>query len=162
MERCKKPYGFGLDLTTVRKRGTFGDLSILNTNYSSVIGTLYYDLNSNWNAKFDAGKYLAGDFGATVSLSRTFNNGWEIGAFATFTDVEFSTLEKALLIKELFLRHHWYGLQGKNHKPIQTIIKPITGDGGARLYLENNKFLYNDIARYGEKSFKDNWKRVFR
>ena len=53
----KKPYGFGLDLATVRKRGTFGDFSILNKNYSTLIGTLYYDLHSNWNAKFDVGKY---------------------------------------------------------------------------------------------------------
>ena len=160
---AKKPYGFGLDLTTVRKRGTFGDLSILNTNYSSVIGTLYYDLNSNWNAKFDAGKYLAGDFGATVSLSRTFNNGWEIGAFATFTDVEFSTFGEGSFDKGIILKAPLAWFTGKKSQAYrETIIKPITGDGGARLYLENNKFLYNNIARYGEKSFKDNWKRVFR
>ena len=42
----------------------------------------------------------------------------------------------------------------------ETVIKPITGDGGARLNLDDDKFLYSNIAKYDQKSFKDNWKRV--
>ena len=159
----KKPYGFGLDLAAIKKRDTFGGLSILNKNYSTIIGTLYYDLNSNWNAKFDAGKYLAGDYGATVSLSRTFNNGWEIGAFATITDVKFSTFGEGSFDKGLILKAPLTWFTGKKSQAYrETIIRPITGDGGARLHLENHKFLYDNVARYGEKSIKNNWKRVFR
>ena len=159
----KYPYGFGLDLATIRKRGTFGDFSLLNEDYSTIIGTLYYDLQSNWNAKLDAGKYLAGDFGATVSLSKTFNNGWEIGAFATITDVEFSTFGEGSFDKGIILKAPLTWFTGKKSQAYrETIIRPITGDGGARLFLDNNKFLYDNISRYGEKSFKDNWKRVFR
>ena len=57
----KKPYGIGIDLATVRKRNTFGNFSMLNDNYSTVIGTLYYDFPKDWSVKLDAGKYLAGD-----------------------------------------------------------------------------------------------------
>ncbi len=159
----KKPYGFGLDITAVRKRGTFGDFSILDKNYSTFIGTLYYDPYSNWNAKLDVGRYLAGDFGTTVSLSKTFNNGWEIGAFATITDVEFSAFGEGSFDKGIILKAPLTWFTGKKSQAYrETVIKPITGDGGARLDLENDKFLYNNVARYGEKSFKDNWKRVFR
>ena len=44
----------------------------------------------------------------------------------------------------------------------KTIIRPITGDGGARLLLGDEKYLYEKIARYDLKSFRDNWKREFR
>lgn len=159
----KKPYGLGLDLTAVKKRSTYGDFSILNANYSTIIGTLYYDLGTDWNFKLDAGKYLAGDYGATLSLFRKFNNGWEIGAFATLTNVKFSTFGEGSFDKGLTLKAPLSWFTGKKSRAYRnTIIKPISGDGGARLYLEDDKFLYENIKIYGEKSFKDNWKRVYR
>lgn len=160
---AKRPYGVGIDITTVNKRNTFGDLSILNDSYSTLIGTLYYDLQSDWNVKLDAGKYLAGDYGATFSLSKTFNNGWEIGAYATLTDVKFSTFGEGSFDKGITLKAPLYWFTGKKSQVYRkTIIRPITGDGGARLILSDSKFLYENIRRYDQKSFKDNWKRVFR
>ena len=159
----RKPYGLGLDLTMVKKRNTHGDFSILNSSYSTIIGSIYYDLSSDWNLKLDAGKYLAGDHGATLSLSRTFNNGWEIGAYATLTDVKFSTFGEGSFDKAITLKAPLSWFTGKKSKSYrQTIIKPISGDGGARLYLGDEKFLYERIKIYGQKSFKDNWKRFYR
>ena len=41
----QKPYGLGLDIAILKKRNTYGDFSILkNSNYSTIIGTVYYDL----------------------------------------------------------------------------------------------------------------------
>ena len=37
--------------------------------------------------KFSFGEYLAGDEGATIDFSRSFENGTKFGVFATFTDV---------------------------------------------------------------------------
>ncbi len=159
----KSPYGIGLDLAVIRKRNTFGDLSLLSAEYSTVIGTIYYDPMINWKVKLDAGKYLAGDYGTTFSLSRTFNNGWEIGAYATLTDVKFSTFGEGSFDKGITLKAPLSWFTGKKSQAYrQTVIRPITGDGGARLSLGDDKFLYNSIARYDKKSFSDNWKRVFR
>ena len=159
----KKPYGVGLDMASMRKRNTFGDFSILDESYSTIIGTVYYDLQSDWKVQLNAGRYLAGDHGATFSLSRTFNNGWEIGAYATLTNVEFSTFGEGSFDKGITLKAplSWYTGK-KSHAYRKTVIRPITGDGGARLNLEDDKLLYHKIAKYDEKSFKDNWKRVFR
>ena len=158
-----KPYGLGLDLAIVKKRNTYGDFSLIDSNYTTIIGSFYYDLSSDWNFKLDAGKYLAGDYGGTLSLLRTFNNGWEIGAYATITDVEFSTYGEGSFEKGITLKAPLSWFTGKKSKAYrQTIIKPISGDGGARLYLENDKFLYERIKIYGKKSFKDNWKRFYR
>ena len=158
----KKPYGIGLDIAAVRKRNTFGDFSILSESYSTIIGTVYYDFQRDWAVQLDAGRYLAGDYGATFSLARKFNNGWEIGAYATLTDVKFSTFGEGSFDKGILkVPLSWF--TGKKSQSIKkTVIKPITGDGGARLHLDDDKFLYGNISRYDEKSFKDNWKRVYR
>ena len=162
-KNIKKPYGIGLDLASIRKRNTRGDFSILNESYSTIIGTVYYDLESNWKVQLDAGRYLAGDHGATFSLSRTFNNGWEIGAYATLTDVKFSTFGEGSFDKGITLKAPLSWFTGKKSQAYRkTVISPITGDGGARLNLEDDKYLYRKIEKYDEKSFKDNWKRVFR
>ena len=159
----KKPYGIGLDMASIRKRNTFGDFSILNESYSTFIGTVYYNLQSDWKAQLNAGRYLAGDYGATFALSRTFNNGWEIGAYATLTNVKFSTFGEGSFDKGITLKAPLSWFTGKkSHAYRQTVIRPITGDGGARLNLGEDKFLYHNITKYDEKSFKDNWKRVFR
>ena len=38
-------------------------------------------------AKISVGRYLAGDYGTTIDLSRRFDSGIIAGAFATFTNV---------------------------------------------------------------------------
>ncbi len=158
-----KPYGVGLDLASINKRNTYGDFSILSNSYSTIIGSLYYDLQSDWIVQLDAGRYLAGDYGATFSLSRNFNNGWEIGAYATLTDVKFSTFGEGSFDKGITLKVPLSWFTGKKSQAYSTaVIRPITGDGGARLHLDGDKFLYRNIAKYDEKSFKENWKRVYR
>ena len=159
----KKPYGLGLDMAMVKKRNTRSDFSILDSRYVTIIGSMYYDLSSHWNFKLDAGKYLAGDYGATLAISRSFNNGWEIGAFATLTDVPFSTFGEGSFDKGITLKAPLSWFTGKKSRAYrQNIIKPISGDGGARLYLPDDKFLYERIKIYDQKSFKDNWKRFYR
>jgi len=159
----QKPYAIGLDIARVSKRNTYGDFSILNKTYTTVIGTVYYELPSDWTAQLDAGKYLAGDYGSTFSLSRTFNNGWEIGAYATLTDVKFSTFGEGSFDKGITIKVPMSWFTGKKSQAYaKTVIRPITGDGGARLRLNDDKFLHRNISKYDEKNFKDNWKRVYR
>lgn len=162
-----KPYGIGLDLAAIIKRDTHGNFFIKNdwrkNRHASIIGTVYYKPQSDWNIKLDAGRYIAGDLGATLSLSRTFNNGWEIGGFATLTDVKFSDFGEGSFDKGITLKAPLSWFTGKKSQAYRkTIIRPITGDGGARLLLEDNKYLYEQIRKYDKKSFKSNWKRVFR
>ncbi|MFL2800089.1 MAG: YjbH domain-containing protein [Paracoccaceae bacterium] len=72
-------------------------------------------------------------------------------------------MEKVSFDKGITLKAPLSWFTGKKSQAYRkTTITPITGDGGARLNLEDNKYLYQKIAKYDEKSFKDNWKRVFR
>ena len=127
------------------------------------MASLYYDLPNDWIIKIDAGKYLAGDLGSTVSIKRSFNNGWEFGAYATLTDVPFSTFGEGSFEKGVTIKAPISWLTGRKSRAMQNaVIRPITGDGGAKLILSSDKYLYNTISEYAEKSIYDNWKRVFR
>ena len=159
----KKPYGLGLDFAQVQKRGTNGTFELKNERYNTYLASIYFDLPNNWVMKLDAGKYLAGDFGSTISMSRTFNNGWELGAYATLTDVPFSTYGEGSFEKGLTIKAPINWFTGKKSKSVMNaVIRPITGDGGAKLNLSGEKYLYNVVSEYDQKNISDNWKRVYR
>ena len=159
----KRPFGFGLDVAKVKKRDTNGSFNLKNEHYSTFLASMYYDLPNDWIVKVDAGKYLAGDFGSTLSLKRSFNNGWEIGAYATITDVPFSTFGEGSFEKGLTIKAPISWITGRKSRAVhEATIRPITGDGGARLNLNKEKYLYDVINEYSEKNLYDNWKRVFR
>ena len=62
-------------------------------DYAITMGhiSFYFDPGSNFDLEINLGRYLAGDWGATTKISRQFGNGWEVGAYATLTDVPFET-----------------------------------------------------------------------
>ncbi len=159
----KKPYGLGLDFAQVQKRGTNGDFQLKNEHYNTYLASIYYDLPNNWVVKLDAGKYLAGDFGSTISISRTFNNGWEFGGYATLTDVPFATFGEGSFEKGLRIKAPISWFTGKKSRSVMNaVIRPIEGDGGARLKLSGDKYLYNLVSEYDQKNISDNWKRIYR
>ena len=159
----KKPYGFGLDIAQVQKRDTGGRFKLRNQHFNTYLASIYYDLQNDWIIKVDGGKYLAGDFGSTISIKRTFNNGWEFGAYATLTDVPFKTWGEGSFDKGLTIKAPINWFTGKKSKSYSSAtISPITGDGGAKLQLSKEKYLYYKISEYSRKNMLDNWARVFR
>ena len=162
-KKNKKPYGFGLDLAQVQKRGTKADFRLKDEYYNTFLASVYYDMPNDWIIKIDAGKYLAGDYGSTISLKRTFNNGWEFGAYATLTDVPFSTFGEGSFEKGLTIKAPIGWFTGKKSRSVMNaVIRPITGDGGAKLNLSKEKYIYDIVNEYDEKNISDNWKRVYR
>ena len=55
-------------------------------------------------SKLSWGQYLAGDEVGTVKVWRRFNNGAEIGAYATFTDVSFEEYGEGSFNKGIFFK----------------------------------------------------------
>ena len=159
----KKPYGFGVDVAQVQKRETDGRFKLKNEHFNTYLASIYYDLPNDWILKVDGGKYLAGDFGSTISIKRTFNNGWEIGAYATLTDVPFDKWGEGSFDKGISIKAPLNWFTGKKSRSYaNAVIKPITGDGGAKLHLSKDKYLYNKVSEYSRKNIFDNWARVFR
>ena len=122
-------YAFGVDIFKVRKRDyfwRFGHLDYENTLvtanfYWRNYGTIPFDM------RLSAGEYLAGDVGFTLELSRSFYNGVQFGAFATFTDVTSEQFGEGSFDKGIFFNIPIYG------NLINYTWRPLTKDPGATL-----------------------------
>ncbi|HSF65002.1 MAG TPA: YjbH domain-containing protein, partial [Paracoccaceae bacterium] len=101
--------------------------------------------------QLDVGRYLAGDLGATLSVSRDFRNGWEIGAFATLTDASSAEFGEGSFDKGVFVRvplaFVWPRETGIS---AEQRISSLTGDGGQRLSIRNR--LHEIVSRGDARS----------
>lgn len=154
-------YALGAELNYVRQRDF--DQRLGFRNYSIVVGhvSAYYSFENGFEAQIDAGRYLAGDFGATFSLNRTFNNGWKVGAFFTLTDVPFSVFGEGSFDKGITLSIPLKSLFGQPSRDTADMtIRPLTRDGGARLRVKNR--LYETVSGYDRPTIADSFGRVWR
>ena len=114
-------------------------------DYQETVGHLsvYYDAGELFNIQVNAGKYLAGDWGATTTISRKFGSGWEVGGYATFTDVPFATFGEGSFDKAIYISipMDWIISKPQKTKRILT-LRPITRDGGANLASSRQLYRY--------------------
>ncbi len=152
--------GFGAEIAHVMQRDydvrfTFQDYDITTGHLSA-----YYDFGNGFHGQLDAGRYLAGDLGSTLTLTREFSNGWRLGAFATFTDVSFDDFGEGSFDKGIILSVPVNWMLGRpNKSSYGTIIRPIQRDGGARLALPNR--LYGSVRRAHRQDVVETWGRVW-
>nr|WP_235913578.1 YjbH domain-containing protein [Pseudoroseomonas coralli] len=133
-----RAFALGLDLNWVRQRDY--DQKFGFRDYSVATGhvSLYADLPV-WNLYgiLRAGRYLAGDWGATIELGRRFDSGIEVGGFATFTNVSAAEFGEGSFDKGLYVRIP-LDLFGRQSRAAGTaLIRPIQRDGGQRLSVDN-------------------------
>lgn len=154
-------FALGAELNYVRQRDFdqrfgFRDYSVLTGHVSA-----YWNWNNGFTAQIDAGRYLAGDIGATFTLNRIFNNGWKVGAFFTLTDMPFSDFGEGSFDKGIIFSMplNW-GIGTATRQTVNTVIRPLTRDGGARLNIENR--LYPLITAADNRAVKSTWGRVWR
>ncbi|MFM2391130.1 MAG: hypothetical protein RLZZ437_2685 [Pseudomonadota bacterium] len=138
------------------RRFGFQDYGIVTGHASA-----YYTFGNGIEGAVDVGRYLAGDVGATVSLARTFGNGWKVGAFATLTNVSAEEFGEGSFDKGITLSVplSWFAGQ-PSQRSIDAVLKPITRDGGARLNVRNR--LYGLVTDYHEPKLADQWGQFWR
>lgn len=132
-------------------------------DYGVVTGhaSAYYDLGNGFLGQIDAGRYLAGDWGATVGLDREFNNGFRVGGYFTITDVSASDFGEGSFDKGIRFEVPLSWVTGKPSKgTLSQTIKPITRDGGARLSVSNR--LHRHVRDNRDKELRDGWGRYLR
>lgn len=106
------------------------DYDVLTGHISAYWATPFY----NYDLALHAGRYLAKDLGATLEARRTFRNGWQVGVWATLTDVPFEDFGEGSFDKGLFFKIPFDGLFGsKKRGQFSTRLRPIQRDGGQRL-----------------------------
>lgn len=143
---------FGADLYYVWQRDfdrLFGvqRYHVLTGHVSAYYEAPWYDLNF----AVHAGRYLAGDYGATIEVTRRFSTGIEVGAFATFTNVPFAKFGEGSFDKGIIVHIplEW-ALPFYSQSSYDLLLRSLSRDGGQR--LDNDDSLYHETRpdSYGE------------
>ncbi|WP_223427521.1 YjbH domain-containing protein [Tateyamaria pelophila] len=128
----------GAEVNYAKKRDF--DMLLGFQNYDVVTGhaSAYYDFGNGFQGQVDAGRYLAGDWGATFSIDRRFNNGFTVGAFFTQTNVSYEDFGEGSFDKGVFFEVPLSWITGSpSLEVIKQTIRPVLRDGGARLNVDN-------------------------
>ncbi len=147
-------WGIGADINAVRQRDYdqgFGlrDYKVLTGHVSFHADLPWYDIGLTLRA----GRYLAGDWGATVEVARRFSNGIEVGAFATLTDVPFAEYGEGSFDKGIYVRFPFDLLGRATRNQGQLLVRPLLRDGGQRLRVEHPLWGVTRQGRQAETSW---------
>ncbi len=136
------------------QRFGFRDYEV-NTGHVS----LYYDFPRGIQSQLLLGKYLAGDVGATIDLSRRFNNGFTLGVFATKTDLSSKEFGEGSFDKGFYFSIPTDSFfTNFRQGDISFGLHPLTKDGGAILNHLNS--LYSIYGDTNLKSVNRDWRSI--
>ena len=126
---------FGASLAYAHQRDFDRDLELLDYNVITGFVSAYWATPFyNYDVGVHAGRYLAKDVGGTLEIRRTFSNGWQVGVWATLTDVPFEDFGEGSFDKGLYFKIPLDGLFNRNTRSAySTRMRPIQRDGGQRL-----------------------------
>jgi hypothetical protein len=151
-------WGVGAELNYVWQRD-FEGLGFDYYDYDVVMGhaSLYWE--TGWlglEAQFDAGRYLAGDWGGTVTLRRQFANGWMVGAFVTKTNVSAEEFGEGSFDKGILLTIplRW-STPFETRQEINGDLRSLSSNGGAQLNVANR--LYPTVKEYDRRRLERSW-----
>lgn len=128
-------YGIGVDAWRVRQRAFDQKFDFREYETSTGHITFYYrEPRTNVLFKLIGGKYLAQDSGITIDLSRKFYSGFQIGIFASKTDISKSEFGEGSFDKGFY----WWlpvDLFFGDYRKQSTGwgLRPLTRDGAQRL-----------------------------
>jgi hypothetical protein len=137
---------FGVDANYVRQRDFKQNLSFRDYSVGTGHASIYWD--TGWNdvqVKVSAGRYLAGDTGATLDVKRVFPNGVAMGAWGTKTNVSAEQFGEGSFDKGIYVNIPFDAMLPKSSPGTANIVwNPLTRDGGARL---NRRFNLIDLTK---------------
>ena len=150
----------GIELNYVKQRDFdqrfgFQDYDVATGHLSA-----YFDFGNGYHAQIDAGRYLAGDTGFTVTVERQFANGWRVGGFFTLTDVSAEDFGEGSFDKGITFTVpvSWF-VGSPSRRSVSATIRPVQRDGGARLNVSDR--LYDQIRSGHLTDVVNDWGRVW-
>lgn len=155
----KKKYAVGLSAHKVKQRDY--DQLFSFRDYSTITGHLgvYFDLPYQIRSQLLVGKYLAGDKGATIDLSRRFNSGFTMGVFATKTNLSAEEFGEGSFDKGFYIsvptQLFYSDFRSGN---ISFGLHPLTKDGGA--ILNKHNALISILGDSNESSITRDWNNI--
>ncbi|AXC49658.1 YjbH domain-containing protein [Paracoccus suum] len=151
----------GAEINKVRKRDYEGKFGFQDYEVTTGHVSAYYDFQNGFVGQIDAGKYLAGDKGATVTLTREFANGWRVGAFATKTNMSAEDFGEGSFDKGITLQIPVAWATGQPSR--QTVggnINSLSRDGGQRVKVDGR--LYGTVRDSSAAGLNQGWGKFWR
>ncbi|MEO1550148.1 MAG: YjbH domain-containing protein [Pseudomonadota bacterium] len=152
-----RPLALGAEVNLARKRAFDETFGFTDLEATTAFASVYWDTGFRGiEAQLDAGQYLAGDLGATVTLSRRFANGWDVSAYVTRTDVSAEDFGDGSFAKgvTISLPLRW-GLPFETKSKVSLDLGAISRDGGARLRVPGR--LYDRVRDTDRTSLRQSW-----
>ncbi len=155
------PLSFGVDVNRVQARSFDQDFDLRDYQVTSGHVSAYFTRGNGLTWQLDMGRYLAGDWGATVSLDKELRNGWRIGAFATMTDASEADFGEGAYDKGIRVTIPLGAVVGTPLRRSQTAtIRENLGDGGARLDVPDR--LYQVLRPGSRPAVQDGWSQFWK
>lgn len=155
--------GLGAELNYAAKRDSDVAFGFEEFDYDVVTGhvSAYYDLGNGYHTQLDVGRYLAGDWGATLSVDREYDNGVSIGAYVTQTDLSYDDFGDGSYNKGVRISIPQDFFSGSpTRSGYGTTVRTRAGDGGARLQVDGR--LYGIVRDTHVSDLSDTWGRFWR
>jgi hypothetical protein len=139
-EMLYRPFGerwaFGADVNWVKQRSFDQDFAFRRYHVITGQATAYLDTGfKDVTVAVSAGRYLAGDWGVTIDVSREFANGARMGAYTTITNKSgTSGYGEGSFDKGIYVSIPFDMLLPRSSRNRATLMwQPLQRDGGARL-----------------------------
>jgi len=145
-----------LSLHRVRQRGYEQRFSLRDYETTTGHFGFYRDWSRGITSQVLIGKYLAGDKGLTLDLSRRFKSGFTLGVFATKTNLSAEEFGEGSFDKGFYVSiptKMFYSDFTTGH--ISFGLHPLTKDGGALLTQHNS--LYSILGDTSLDSITRDW-----
>tara|TARA_Y100000996_G_scaffold6211_1_gene5343 strand:- start:1129 stop:3249 length:2121 start_codon:yes stop_codon:yes gene_type:complete len=156
-----KKYAIGLTVHRVKQRA-YNQLFSFR-DYTTTTGHvgIYYDLPYQIRSQLLIGKYLAGDKGATLDLSRRFNSGFTLGVFATKTNLSAEEFGEGSFDKGFYLSVPTQLLYSNFRTGVIAFgLHPLTKDGGA--ILNKNSSLIGILGDSNSSALARDWDYILK
>ena len=150
----------GIEGNYVRQRDFRGGFGFRDYTVATGHATAYLEMGRGYVAQLSAGRYLAGDVGGTLSVDRTFANGWSVGGWFTLTNVSAAQYGEGSFDKgvRFSIPVSWF-LGKPTQQSLGLALRPIQRDGGQRLALPVG--LYGQVRKAHERALEAEWSRVW-
>lgn len=156
-----QPWAVGANVNWVKQRDFDQHFGLRDYSITTGHATLYYtfDARERIVGSLSLGRYLAGDYGATVNIARAFDNGVTMGAYATKTDVSAKDFGEGSFDKGIYFSIPFDIVLPRSTRGRGTINwNPLIRDGGAMLSRKYS--LYNVTGERDERYFYDNLESI--
>lgn len=159
--RVGSPLAIGAEVNHTRKRDFRNAFEFRDYEVTTGHVSAYYEFGNGILGQVDVGKYLAGDVGATLSLSREFANGWRIGAWATKTDMSENEFGEGSFDKgvNISIPLAW-GIGDPSLRRVGGNIRSLSRDGGSRVGVSGR--LYDTVRNSHSGVVYQGWGNFWR